>query len=218
MGLYGCEGACEGGFEETITDLSWIKRHMKGRYGSMNRHLLLIVIVSLFFIPLHNETSAQIKGKGSDIVISLKSPAFEAGKMIPDVYTCKGKNISPPLTWSNIPKETKSICIICDDPDAPVGIWVHWVIYNIPGDAKGLSEGMPCKETLKDGTVQGRNDFYKTGYGGPCPPFGNHRYFFKIYALDTRLDLKPGVNKKCLLKAMEGHVLGQGQLMGRYKK
>ena len=178
----------------------------------------MIVILVLALIPLQHDVSAQDEAKGECMEITLKSPAFSQDSMIPDVYTCKGKDISPPLFWSNIPKGTKTISLICDDPDAPIGTWVHWVVYNIPGSAKGLAEGIPCKEVLEDSTVQGKNDFRKTGYRGPCPPFGIHRYYFKIYALDTRLDLKPNATKKELLVAMEGHILAQGQLMGRYKK
>ena len=138
--------------------------------------------------------------------------------MIPKKYTCDGQNVSPPLSWSPIPSGTKSIAILCEDPDAPAGIWVHWVMYNIPPDATGLSESVPSDKVLKDGAKQGINDFRKIGYGGPCPPGGTHRYFFKIYALDISLAAEPGITRNDLLKAMEGHVLGQGQLMGRYKR
>ena len=113
---------------------------------------------------------------------------------------------------------TKSFALICDDPDAPSGTYVHWVIFNLPANIRELSENIPKKETLENGVIQGKNDFGKTGYGGPCPPGGTHRYYFKLYALDTILEGKPGITKRELLKIMESHVLEESQLMGRYKR
>lgn len=150
--------------------------------------------------------------------IKITSPAFEEGGMIPEVYTCDGIDISPPLKWSSMPQGTKTFALICDDPDAPIGTWVHWVIYNIPGDICELPENIPPEQEIKNGGIQGMNDFRKIGYGGPCPPGGTHRYFFRIYALDTEVDLKPGATESQLLKAMEGHILAEGQLMGRYSR
>lgn len=150
--------------------------------------------------------------------IQISSGAFANEGFIPQKYTCDGENISPPLTWKNIPSGTKSIAIINDDPDAPVGTWVHWVIYNIPPNISGLPEGIKPIEKLPDGTMQGRNSWGKIGYGGPCPPSGVHRYFFKIYALDKMLDLKPGATKEELLKAMKGHILAEGQFYGKYSR
>jgi hypothetical protein len=150
--------------------------------------------------------------------ITITSPIFKQGSMIPDKYTCKGNDISPSLTWGAVPDGTKSICLICDDPDAPVGTWVHWVIYSIPPNATGLPEGILPKGILENGAIQGRNDFHKIGYGGPCPPSGTHRYYFNIYALDTKPDLEPGANKNELLNSIKGHILAQGQLVGRCKK
>ena len=150
--------------------------------------------------------------------IKLTSEAFKEGKMIPSKYTCDGQDISPSLKWNNIPEAAKSIALICDDPDAPMGTWVHWVLYNLPSETSQLQEGFPEDETLPDGTRQGITDFGKTGYGGPCPPSGTHRYFFKIYALDSMIDIATIADKETLLKAMEGHLLGQGQLMGTYKR
>ena len=152
------------------------------------------------------------------MVIKVLSSAFQEGGMIPADYTCDGRNISPPLSWSGIPEKVVTLALICDDPDAPVGTWVHWVLYNLPASAKELPAGVPPQEKLASGAVQGKNDFRKPGYGGPCPPGGTHRYYFKLYALDKALDLKPGATKKELLKAMEGHILAEGQLMGRYKR
>ncbi len=150
--------------------------------------------------------------------ITLKSAAFEEGGMIPKKYTCDGPDVSPPLTWTSAPAGTKSLALICDDPDAPVATWVHWVLFNLPADTTKLPESVPPQETLESRAKQGTNDFRKTGYGGPCPPSGTHRYYFKLYALDTEIDLEAGITKKDLLKAMEGHIIGEGQLMGRYKR
>lgn len=150
--------------------------------------------------------------------IAITSNAFDEGGLIPSKYTCDGVDVSPPLRWDGIPEGAASIALICDDPDAPMGTWVHWVLFNLPARAKELAENIPTDETLTDGTRQGINDFGKIGYGGPCPPGGTHRYFFKIYALDAQLDLAPGANKSQLLEAMEGHILAQGQLMGKYKR
>lgn len=150
--------------------------------------------------------------------IKITSSAFEEGGMIPAKYTCDGADVSPPLQWDAVPQGSKSIALICDDPDAPMGTWVHWVLFNLPSDAKELAENIPPVETLPNGARQGLSDFGRIGYGGPCPPSGTHRYFFKIYALDTEIGLEAGANKRQLLKAMEGHMLEQGQLVGKYKR
>ena len=150
--------------------------------------------------------------------IKVTSTAFSQEGLIPSKYTCDGADVSPPLQWQGIPQGTKSIALISDDPDAPVGTWVHWVLFNIPPDAASLDENVPPQETLPNGARQGKNDFGKIGYGGPCPPGGTHRYFFEICALDTLLDLPPGSKKSDLLKDMEGHILGRGRLMGKYKR
>ena len=150
--------------------------------------------------------------------MKLSSSAFTEGAMIPAKYTCDGVNISPPLKWSDAPEAAKSFTLICDDPDAPMGTWVHWVAYNIPPEANELPEKVPVVDTLPDGTRQGINDFRKTGYGGPCPPGGTHRYYFKLYALDMELLVEPGMTKKKLLKAMEGHIVAEAQVMGKYRR
>ncbi len=145
------------------------------------------------------------------------SSAFEKGGTIPGRYTCDGPDLSPPLTWSGAPAGTKSFALICDDPDAPMGTWVHWVVYNIPPDRNKLPEGMDNSPILAGGILQGTNDFRRTGYGGPCPPRGPaHRYFFKLYALDDTVDLRPGATKRDLEKAMKGHIIAEAELMGRY--
>ena len=152
------------------------------------------------------------------MAIHLSSNAFTEGAMIPQRYSCDGENISPPLFWTGVPSGTRSLALICDDPDAPVGTWDHWVLYNIPADATGLPESVPEKAVLDTGAVHGSNSWGRIGYGGPCPPGGTHRYFFKIFALNTLLDLKSGATTSQLLETMEGHILGQGQLMGRYRR
>jgi Raf kinase inhibitor-like YbhB/YbcL family protein len=138
--------------------------------------------------------------------------------MIPARYTCDVQDISPPLQWQGIPEETESIALISDDPDAPMGTWVHWVMWNIPADKTGLPESVPPDPQLPDGSCQGISDFRRPGYGGPCPPSGTHRYYFKVYALDTKLDLPRQSLKPDLVQAMKGHILAQGELMGTYKR
>ena len=150
--------------------------------------------------------------------IKIKSSAFEEGALIPPKYTCDGDDVSPPLQWENVPEGTKSIALISDDPDAPMGTWVHWVLFNLPADTTELPENIPPDENLPNGARQGTNDFRRIGYGGPCPPGGKHRYFFKIYALDNLPDLQAGASKSDLLKAMQGHIIGEGQIIGRYKR
>jgi Raf kinase inhibitor-like YbhB/YbcL family protein len=158
---------------------------------------------------------------GVAMALSLTSPSFDEGGMIPKKQTCDGTDLSPALQWSGAPEGTKSFALVMDDPDAPPGTWVHWVIYDVPGDAKGLEEGVPKKETLpngaKQGSVWGVESFSRVGYFGPCPPPGKpHRYYFKLYALDATLNLPPKATKFDVEKAMKGHILAQTQLMGKY--
>jgi Raf kinase inhibitor-like YbhB/YbcL family protein len=150
--------------------------------------------------------------------IKITSSAFAEGGMIPKKYTSDGDNVSPPLSWESIPSGAQSIALITDDPDAPMGTWVHWVLYNLPADVRSLAENVPAQEKLEYGALQGINDFRKIGYGGPSPPSGVHRYFFKIYALDILLEAVPDMTKSMLLSAMEGHKLGEGLLIGRYER
>lgn len=151
--------------------------------------------------------------------MEIKSSAFQNGKTIPKKYTCEGDDISPPLAWSGVPQGTKSFALISDDPDAPAGTWVHWVLYNLPASATNLPEGVPTTETLSDGARQGETNFRHLGYGGPCPPPGKpHRYYFKLYALDIALKPPTAPTKTELLKMMEGHSLAEAQLMGTYEK
>ena len=150
--------------------------------------------------------------------IKITSSAFEEGGMIPKKYTCDDINVSPPLTWNSIPDGTKSFALICDDPDAPMGTWVHWVLFNLSANIKELPENITPQQILESGAKQGKNDFGNIGYGGPCPPGGTHRYYFKLYGLDAEINLDSGTTKKQLLKAMEGHILAEGQLMGKYNR
>lgn len=154
--------------------------------------------------------------------MNINSEAFDTGSLIPKIYTCDGSNISPPLSWSGLPAQAQSLVLIVDDPDAPdpaapQRTWVHWVLYNIPVQSSGLAEGISL-QNLPTGTRQGTNDWQRTGYGGPCPPIGRHRYFHKLYALDIVLpDLKnPG--KTQLERAMQGHIVGQAELIGLYQR
>ena len=163
------------------------------------------------------EAPAEEEGETA-MEMTITSPAFQEGEAIPVQFSCYGENFSPELAWSGVPEGTTSLVFILDDPDAPGGTWVHWVLFNLPAGTQGLDEKFPEDETLADGTRQGITDFGKTGYGGPCPPSGTHRYFFKIYALDKRIDDAAIIDKKKLLKLMEGHIIGQGQLMGKYKR
>lgn len=150
--------------------------------------------------------------------MEIKSTAFENEGMIPDKYTGEGANIAPPLQWHNPPDGTKSFVLICDDPDAPMGTWVHWVVYDIPASISKLPEGTPPEKKLTNSGKQGTNDFHKIGYGGPCPPSGTHRYFFKLYALDSFTDLDPGATKEQLFRVMRGHILAEAHLMGKYNR
>jgi hypothetical protein len=151
--------------------------------------------------------------------LAVTSAAFESGHAMAVKYSCQGDDVSPPLKFDGAPANTKSFALICDDPDAPGGTWVHWIMYNLPPDATSLSENMAKVEVLPNGAAQGRNSFQKIGYGGPCPPGGNpHRYFFKVYALDNTLALDSPPDKEKLLAAMNGHILAQGQLMGTYQR
>jgi Raf kinase inhibitor-like YbhB/YbcL family protein len=150
----------------------------------------------------------------------LTSPAFTPGGSLPAVYTCEGKDVSPPLHWTQPPQGTKSFALIVDDPDAPDPqhprtTWVHWVLYNVPPSTDALPEGVTA---LPAGTREGRNDWKRTGYGGPCPPIGRHRYFFKLYALDTEFADLNGPSKSALETAMQGHVLARAELVGTYQK
>ncbi len=151
--------------------------------------------------------------------MSIVATAFKHEGAIPKKHTCDGEDVSPALSWDPAPGRTQSLALIMDDPDAPMGTWIHWVLYNMPKDKKSLSEAIQPKSRFDDGSMHGNTDFRRPGYGGPCPPPGKpHRYYFKIYALDKKLNLSPGASKAEVEAAMEGHVLAKGELMGRYKR
>lgn len=152
------------------------------------------------------------------MVFLLTCPAFADGAAIPAAYTCEGRDVSPPLAWTEPPAGTKSFALISDDPDAPGKTWVHWVVYNLPASARTLPEAFPAEPELPDGARQGTTDFGRPGYGGPCPPSGTHRYYFKLYALDAALPLAPGATKRQVEEAMQQHVLGEARLMGTYRR
>ena len=150
--------------------------------------------------------------------IEITSPAFKNEGMIPSKYTADGSNVSPPLRFESVPEGTKSLALINDDPDAPAGTWVHWVMWNIPSKTTEIAENIPPDKCLPNGSKQGMTSFGRHGYGGPAPPSGTHRYYFKVYALDTELNLPEKAGKQELLKAIGNHILAQGQLMGKYKR
>ena len=150
------------------------------------------------------------------MTLKISSPAFANGEAIPSDFSCDGKDISPAITWTEPPAGTKSFALIMDDPDAPIGTWVHWIIFNIPASTRDLKEATPTDPQLSDDSLQGKTSAGSNGYHGPCPPSGTHRYFFKLYALDTMLSLSSNADKKELLTAMEGHILADTELMGTF--
>lgn len=175
--------------------------------------------------PAAAQGKSKKEAKGGKMTLTVTSPAFKPNAYIPARYTCFGTGVSPELKWSGVPPGTQSLAVIMDDPDAPSGTWVHWVLFDIPPAAAGLREGVARKDVLPDGSRHGscwgvnEDDFSRVGYYGPCPPAGKpHRYFFKVYALDTALDLPAGSSKGAVLKAMQGHVLAQGELVGLFKR
>ncbi len=152
------------------------------------------------------------------MAFELTSTAFGNADPIPTKYTCDGQDVSPPLQWKDPPEGTQSFALINDDPDAPGGTWVHWVLYNLPGSTLSLPEAVPSDADHPDGGRHGRNSWGRSDYGGPCPPGGTHRYFFKLYALDAELDLAAGASKEDVLGAMEGHILASTETMGVYSR
>jgi Raf kinase inhibitor-like YbhB/YbcL family protein len=177
--------------------------------------ILSIAGAVLCMIVAHAPATSKVRRKN---VLTVTSSAFRDGGMIPGKYTADGEDISPPLQWNGVPSNAKSFALIADDPDAPRGTWVHWVLFNWPAAEKSVPENVPPQPNLGNGAKQGTNSFGKTGYGGPAPPSGTHRYFFKVYALDTMLDLPRATKKADLLEAMNGHILAQGQIMGKYSR
>ena len=190
----------------------------------MKSFILIILIIAFLIIGCSGETEngglvkqEEFVGKGTTVrneVVSMKliSPAFANNGRIPPEYTCDGSGTSPELNIADVPKNAKSLVLINDDPDAPVGVWDHWIVFNIPATTAKISKGE------EPNGAGGRNSWGRTGYGGPCPPSGVHRYFFKLYALDALLNLKEGADKKQIEAAMQGHILAQAELMGTYKR
>jgi len=191
--------------------------------GKPTLRATLLVLIVIFLPsceggPQDAPTGPKEDGKGVKMEIKVMSAAFDEGGAITPLYTCDGPDISPPLSWDSVPNGTQSLALIADDPDAPRGSFVHWVIYELPPDTRRLPEDVPKRQTPSSGAKQGINGAGGIGYTGPCPPSGTHRYYFKIYALDTRLDLGGGATAKRLSDAMEGHVLAEGRLMGTYRR
>jgi Raf kinase inhibitor-like YbhB/YbcL family protein len=177
------------------------------------RGIILVFVLSAGCI----REDAQVKDRTTSENFSLTSKGFKQGDMIPSKYTCDGKDVSPPLSWGIVPDGTKTLTLIVDDPDAPGGIFTHWVLFNLPATVTNLPEGVPRLDRLDGGGIQGKNDFGGKGYNGPCPP-KRHTYRFILYALDTELTLKPGATRENVLKAMEGHILARAELDGKYGK
>jgi len=179
---------------------------------------IIIVLILLSVIAFAGCTSYQNNTTGNKSSISLTSSAFSDNGMMPVKYTANGENVSPPLSWSSAPANTKSFAVLCQDPDSSSGDFTHWIIFNIPANTTQLNESVPQQGTLSNGAKQGTNDFGKIGYSGPNPPSGVHRYVFTVYALDVELNLNTGANKNDFLNAIKGHVLAQGTLTGKYGK
>lgn len=180
--------------------------------------ILLVAVLAACGTSNVNVTPAVTDAGGVPMSITITSMAFSNGQSIPKQYTCDGDNVSVPLDWEGVPTAAKSLALIVDDPDAPSGTFVHWVLYSIPTRARNLPEAVSNAATLPDSSRNGRNGSRRFGYMGPCPPSGTHRYFFKLYALDMMLTLEPGATKEQLLTVMQGHILTQGELMGTYKR
>lgn len=180
----------------------------------MNKIILTVIFILLFT----NTLFLQIHHRGKKMGIKITSSAFTDSGMIPSKYTCDGINVSPPLAWQTEANGIKSFVLICDDPDAPAGDWVHWIIYDLPAASREIKEDCNANRNLPDGALMGVNDFHKISYGGPCPPSGTHKYHFKIYALDKILHLNAGATKRTILEAMRGHIVDQGLMVGKYKR
>ena len=204
---------------------------MTSRFGRSSSVILACSLATIVWAGCRQKDALPAEDLARQ-TIQLRSPAFADGGMIPKASTCDGSDRSPPLEWSGVPAQAQSLVLICDDPDAPMGTWSHWVVFNLAREAKALNQGVPPEETIAPATDglpgsaagklpqarQGTNDFGKIGYRGPCPPGGTHRYFFRLYALDTRLELSSSATRKQVLKAVEGHILAEGTLIGKYKR
>jgi Raf kinase inhibitor-like YbhB/YbcL family protein len=180
---------------------------------------LLVVLTLLASTAVSCTREAPAVQNEVETTLSLSSTAFKEGDRIPIKYTCDEQDISPPLAWNEPPQKTQTYALIVDDPDAPSGIFTHWILFNLPANVCQISEGIPPQMQLQDGTIQGKNDFGRTGYSGPCPPSGPaHRYRFILYALDNKLDLNSSATKEQLLNAIRGHIIAESQLIGTYQR
>ncbi len=202
-----------------------LRSQASGRASALRRVSICLSIL-LALLPACGRTpssEALLPEDPKKITIRLRSPAFADGGAIPKIYTCDGQDSSPPLGWSGVPDATRSMALVVEDPDAPAGTWTHWVLFDLPANVTELGEGLPARAQVDLGAAgttarQGRNDFGKVGYGGPCPPRGTHHYVFRIFALDARPDLEPGTTRQQLLRAIRGHVLAEGRLVGVYSR
>jgi Raf kinase inhibitor-like YbhB/YbcL family protein len=202
---------------QTWSPVRWVSGHAKrlstsGRFGSWHLGAFAFAVAALVFL-----TPSLAVGQESSEKFELRTTAFQPGGSIPKLFTCDGADASPALSWNDPPHGTQSFVLIADDPDAPVGTFVHWVVYDLPATARRLPERLPGNDEIEGGGKQGVNDFAKTGYAGPCPPPGRpHRYFFRLYALDGMLNLKSAARRKDVDQAMKGHILAHAELMGLY--
>jgi hypothetical protein len=184
------------------------------------KYIVMLISLATVLVGCQSEsTSTPISSMEGVLEIIVSSEAFQDGETIPLKYTCEGADLSPPLSWLGVPDDAQSFALIVDDPDAPGGTWVHWVLYNIPVSRINLPEGVAISQVVDEYGSEGLTDFGRTGYGGPCPPAGSaHRYFFKLYALDVYLELPNDPTKDDVEMAMEGHILANGELMGMYRR
>jgi Raf kinase inhibitor-like YbhB/YbcL family protein len=176
----------------------------------MNNKLIYLLIITSIVILASNTMGIEVDETGG---LKISSPVFENNRFMPAKYSCDGMDVNPPLLIENVPTNTKSLALVVDDPDAPAGTWVHWVLWNINPDTKEIKEN-----SIPSGAKQGLNDFRQHNYRGPCPPSGTHRYFFKLYAIDTVLNLNPDSTKADLESAMKGHIIEQAQIIGLYRR
>jgi Raf kinase inhibitor-like YbhB/YbcL family protein len=196
-----------------------MKANRLSQGSSVGQMASLLMILCLLAMSMVGCSSGEQLPEEGEMVLPVLSPAFQDGTRIPVKYTCQGQDVSVPLTWSDSPSGTDSFALILDDADAPGGVFTHWILFNIPSDSRELPEAVPAQAQLPSGALQGKNDFGRLGYSGPCPPTGpSHQYRFTVYALDQPLNLKAGASRKQVVDSMKGHILAQGQLTGTYQR
>ncbi len=216
-------------FRTTVNGIAVSERDQpleKENGGVMKRSFswMMILCASLgllmfLSVACRSAENKSTEGGAGAAKIQIGSPAFPQRGTIPDKYTCRGENVSPPLEWSGIPQGAKSLALTVEDPDAPGRTFVHWVLFNVPPTSHSIAEGVSRDAFLDGGSMQGTNDFGRSGYDGPCPPPGKaHRYFFRLFALDMQLSERPGAREKAIVDAMQGHVLAAGELVGTYRR